>query len=78
MHKAVHMKNSCAWKAVFKQWHVICDEIIYLYELSELQRSCPGPPQRSAPGFIFLITCHFKFLGFLNGLPVEQKHLTTP
>jgi hypothetical protein len=32
MHKAVHMKNTYAPKAVFKQRHVIHNEIVYLYE----------------------------------------------
>ena len=64
MHRAIHLKNSCPWTAVSKQWHVICEEITYLYELPELQDNCPGPPELSRPGPIYLITCHFKFLGF--------------
>ena len=66
MHRALHLKNSCPWKAVSKQWHVICEEITYLYELSELQDNCPGPPELSGPGPIYLITCHFKFLGTIS------------
>lgn len=42
MHKAVHMKNSCVWKAVFKQWYAICDEIIYLYSFLSCRITAQG------------------------------------
>lgn len=72
MHKAVHMKNFCVRKAVFKQWYAICNEIIYLYELSELQDNCPGP-LHSGPGPVDLITCHFKILGLQMVSPSSKN-----
>lgn len=64
MHKSCLCEKYLCTKGCFQAMACDHSEIIYLYELSEPQDNCLGPPECSGSGPIYLITCHFKFSGF--------------